>query len=263
MAQPLIVVTNDDGVLAPGIEAAVAACEGLGEVLVCAPDTERSGSSHAITFHTHLRADPVREGWWRVSGTPVDCVYLALLHLCDRAPALVLSGINAGFNLGTDVFYSGTVGGAAEAYLRGLPAIAASTDRSADPRDAVAPLRAVVERMLTASRPHLLNVNIPIPGLQTSDDDASTARDFAVTRLGQRVYKDSVEHRTDPQGRPYYWIGGPPEQGVDREGDDTWEVRHGRVSVTPLEMDITAPDLEPVRSLFDDVTVPIVRGAES
>ena len=110
---PLILVTNDDGVLAPGLAVLVEALAPLGEVLVCAPEAERSGYSHAISFHTHLRAASHAPGWWYLSGTPVDCVYFALNHLCKRPPALVCSGINAGYNLGTDVFYSGTVGAAA------------------------------------------------------------------------------------------------------------------------------------------------------
>ena len=98
MSRPLILVTNDDGILAPGLQALAEAVAPLGDVVVCAPETERSGSSHAITLHSHLRVDEVRPGWHRVNGTPVDCVYLASLHLCERRPALVVSGVNPGYN---------------------------------------------------------------------------------------------------------------------------------------------------------------------
>ena len=255
--KPLILVTNDDGVLASGLRALVQAVQGLGDVVVCAPDTERSGSSHAITFHTHLRAHPLQEGWWRVSGTPVDCVYLAMHHLCKRWPDLVVSGVNAGFNLGSDVFYSGTVGAAAEAYLRGVAAIAVSADRATDPRWAIPVARKLARAVLADNHRMLLNVNVPAPdeddeGLSESELLARAAKvPVAVTRLGARVYEDAVEHRTDPQGRPYYWIGGPPTRGEDRHGDDTFTVAHGTISVTPLEMDITAADLEPTQTLLE------------
>jgi 5'-nucleotidase len=240
--KPLILATNDDGVAAPGLRVLVEAVAGLGDVVVCAPAEERSGSSHAITFHTHLRAEPVRESWWRVSGTPVDCVYLAMHHLCGRFPDLVVSGVNHGYNLGSDVFYSGTVGAAAEAYLRGVSAIAVSAERGADPAYAMGVVRRLAQAILAAGRPHLLNVNAPPPGPGEPVVE--------VTRLGARKYVDSVESRTDPQGRPYYWIGGPPTRGEDREGDDTFAVAHGRISVTPLEMDITAADLDAVRRML-------------
>jgi 5'-nucleotidase len=253
--KPLILVTNDDGVLAPGIETLAEACADLGDVIVCAPDTERSGSSHAITFHTHLRAHPVRPGWWRVSGTPVDCVYLAMHHLCARRPDVVLSGINFGVNLGSDVFYSGTVGAAAEGYLRGVSGIAVSCERGVDGLWAVPAVRKIVTAVLAASQPYLLNINVPaLPGYERAEPadivKLAPRLPLEVTRLGARVYKDVVEHRTDPHGRPYFWIGGPPTSAHNRAGDDTWAVSHGIVSVTPLEMDITAPDLAPTRALI-------------
>lgn len=256
---PLILVTNDDGVLAPGIEALAQAVQGLGEVVVCAPDTERSGMSHAITFHTHLRAHPVREGWWRVSGTPVDCVYLAMHHLCGRFPDLVVSGVNAGFNLGSDVFYSGTVGAAAEANLRGVNALAVSADRGMDPRWAIPIARKLAIAVLETPRqgpPVLLNINVPTPKNHADVGPGDVLEHAAkmpvqVTRLGARKYQDSVEHRTDPQGRAYYWIGGPPKRAADDHGDDTFAAANGVISVTPLEMDITAPDMGQAEKLLE------------
>jgi 5'-nucleotidase len=251
--KPLIVATNDDGVAASGLRVLVEAVTGLGDVIVCAPAEERSGSSHAITFHTHLRAESVREGWWRVSGTPVDCVYLAMHHLCGRFPDLVVSGVNAGYNLGSDVFYSGTVGAAAEAYLRGVSAIAVSAERGTDPVHAIPAVRRIAEAVLAGGKPYLLNVNVPpVVGDHAPPGLDGGALPIQVTRLGSRKYVDTVDSRTDPQGRTYYWIGGPPTRAEDREGDDTWAVANGRISVTPLEMDITAADLDPVRRLLEE-----------
>jgi 5'-nucleotidase len=252
---PLFLVTNDDGVLAPGLAILAEALAELGEVIVCAPETERSGSAHAISFHTHLRANPVRPGWWYVTGTPVDCVYFGLMHLCERPPALVCSGINVGYNLGTDVLYSGTVGAAVEAFLRGVPALAISADRGVHGARWAAPVvRTLARRMLASDTPMLLNVNVPAPPERLAEpepsvDELAVARNIVVTRLGHRRYRDAVEPRTDPMGRPYYWIGGPPESTSLDLGHDTGAVAAGLVSVTPLQTDLTAFDLEPARAL--------------
>jgi 5'-nucleotidase len=254
VTRPLLLLTNDDGVHAEGLRALALAADAIGDVIVAAPEGERSGSGHAMTFHTHLRAQQTALGWWAVSGTPVDCIYFALMHLCERPPSLVLSGVNAGHNLGTDVFYSGTVGGAAEAFLRGVPAIAASVDRGVDPTWAVPVVEALARRMLEHHEPLLLNVNVPAPVEPKSPTleqirELSWQRDTLVTRLGRRDYHDAVDRRTDPMGRPYYWIGGPPQAIQGEPGDDTWAVSQGIVSVTPLELDITARDLGAARGL--------------
>jgi 5'-nucleotidase len=237
---PLILVTNDDGIDAAGLRVLADAMQGLGRVVVCAPEAERSGSSHSITLHTHLRAKPVGRDWWSVSGTPVDCVYLTALHLCERPPDLVLAGVNQGYNLGSDVFYSGTVGAAAEGYIRGGSAVALSVNRGAAPESALDIAGKLARRVLSADRRFLLNVNVP----------DSTNASVEVTRLGPRTYVDCVERRTDLQGRPYFWIGGPAAESADREGDDTWAIDQGRISITPLELDLTAADLEPTRALI-------------
>src|SRR5436190_21502652 len=129
MTKPLVLLTNDDGVLAPGIRAVAEALRDFAEVVVAAPDRERSAASHSISLDRPLRVDQIEDGVFSIDGTPVDCVYLAVLHLVPRRPALVVSGINNGFNLGSDVFYSGTVAAALEAALRGVPAIAVSLER--------------------------------------------------------------------------------------------------------------------------------------
>jgi 5'-nucleotidase len=255
LSSPLFLVTNDDGVLAPGLAVLADALGELGEVIVCAPETERSGSGHAISFHTHLRAHAVRPGWWYVTGTPVDCVYFGLMHLCERQPSLVVSGINAGFNLGSDVLYSGTVGAAVEAYLRGVPAIAISADRAEHGARWARPVVGkLAKRMLAAEAPMLINVNVPLPPGRVhegapNDDELAAPRELVVTRLGHRRYRDAVEPRTDPMGRPYYWIGGPPEASSLDLDHDTGAIAAGLVSITPLHTDLTAPDLAPARAL--------------
>jgi 5'-nucleotidase len=272
MSRPLILVTNDDGVFSRGLGVLADAMSTLGEVIVCAPETERSGTGHAITLHSHLRCHAVREGWWAVNGTPVDCVYLATIHLCDRRPDLVVSGINPGFNLGTDVFYSGTVGAAAEGYLRGSSALAFSTHAQEPQEVAVPTIRALARMLLGMKERALLNVNIPrlstlrgeqrgaTPGhgmgppslvgagaLDEATQKLARALPRTITRLGQRPYEETVEKRHDPRGNPYYWIGGPAAEAKLNEGEDTWAIAHGRVSITPLKLDITAPNLDPWR----------------
>jgi len=234
--KPLILVTNDDGVMAPGIRAVAAALRELAEVVVCAPDRERSAASHALTLDRPLRVDEVEPGVFAVDGTPADCSYLALLHLVPRTPDLCVSGINNGYNLGSDVFYSGTVAGAVEAALRGVPAIAMSLERRAagDFTAAAAFARALVAEALArgagAIPPStLLNVNLP----------AGRVTGYQISFLGRRVYRDQVEVRQDLRGRSYYWIGGPEENATDLPGSDLTAVRSGLASVTPLVLDLT------------------------
>ncbi|MBK6916711.1 MAG: 5'/3'-nucleotidase SurE [Deltaproteobacteria bacterium] len=259
MTRPLILVTNDDGVLAPGIAVLAEALAEVGEVIVCAPETERSGSGHAISFHTHLRAQSIRPGWWYLTGTPVDCVYFAMMHLCERPPDLVCSGINAGYNLGSDVFYSGTVGGAAEGYLRGVRALAISAERGEHGASWAAPVAVrLAQRLLAAPAPLLVNCNVPAragvsAAVAPTPAELAAPRRICVTRLGQRRYRDGVQPRTDPMGRPYYWIGGPPEPGSTDLDHDTGAVAAHLVAITPLHMDLTAPDLGPAQALVADL----------
>lgn len=261
MTRPLILVTNDDGVLHPGIAALAEAMAEIGDVIVCAPETERSGSGHAITLHSHLRVDELRPGWFRVNGTPVDCVYLASLHLCPRKPDLVVSGVNPGYNLGSDVFYSGTVGGAAEGFVRGASSMAVSIHARESPRVAIPVARTLARTLLAQPLRSLLNVNIPRfspedgPPGGADPESLARGRPFVVTRLGARPYAEQVERRQDPRGQAYYWIGGPPHDLGENPGEDTWAVLHGKITVTPLVLDITAPDLAPWQSMLDGVTV--------
>jgi 5'-nucleotidase len=234
--RPLILLSNDDGIMAAGIRAAEAALAPLGEVVVAAPDRERSATSHSISLDRPLRAEEIRPGAFSVDGTPVDCVYLALLHLVPRRPDLVVSGINHGYNLGSDVFYSGTVAAAVEGALRGVPGIAVSLERRRIPDfgPASAFLRALAAEALARGPGAIppgavLNVNLPSGALAG----------YEITFLGKRVYRDLVDVRQDLRGRAYYWIGGPEAEAEDVPGSDTNAVRAGRASVTPLGLDLT------------------------
>jgi 5'-nucleotidase len=236
---PLILVSNDDGIYAAGISALVEALSDLGEVMVVAPAREQSAMSHAISLDRPLRKREIRPGWYAIDGTPVDCVYLGVLHLAPRPPDLVVSGINHGYNLGADVFYSGTVAAAVEAAIRGFPSFAMSLgagDRSKSPADrdfsagakfAHALGRAVLQKGLP--RNTLLNVNIPPDKLAG----------YRWTRLGRRIYRDQVDERQDLRGNHYYWIGGPEVGLDDIPGSDCHAVRAGLASVTPLDLDMT------------------------
>lgn len=234
---PLILITNDDGVSAPGIRALQAALRPFGRVVVVAPDRERSAASHSISLDRPLRVDELEEDVFAVDGTPVDCVYLAILHLCGRKPDLCVSGVNDGYNLGSDVFYSGTVAGAVEGALREVPSIAVSMQRTR-PHDfsaAAELVSALVQETLQRGPKQaipastLLNVNVP----------AGPLYGFQVTFLGRRVYRDQVDARQDLRGRSYYWIGGPEENATDLPGSDCSAVRTGYASVTPLGLDLT------------------------
>ncbi|HEU0013904.1 MAG TPA: 5'/3'-nucleotidase SurE [Longimicrobium sp.] len=232
-----ILCTNDDGYLATGLNVLATAARGLGTVHVVAPDREQSATSHALTMHYPLRARLVREGVHHVDGTPTDCVALAVGALLDRRPDLVLSGINHGPNMGEDVLYSGTVAGAMEATILGIPAVAVSyTGREPDHLESYEPLLARLLPQLV-TRGHfppetLLNVNLPpIP--------AEQVRGVKVTRLARRVYVDSLTRARDPSGREYFWIGGGNVEWAAPAGTDFEAVNTGHVSVTPLHLDLT------------------------
>ena len=235
MAPPLILVSNDDGHFSEGIRALASAMEGLGEVIVVAPEAEQSAASHAISLHRPLRIKEIRPNWYAVDGTPTDCAYLAINHILrGRKPALMVSGINHGSNLADDVTYSGTVAAAMEASLLGVPAMALSlaTRERFEFEAAARFARALAEAALARPLPPgmLLNVNIP-PG---------ELRGYRITRLGKHSYGFDVIENVDPRGRKYYWIGGNDYAFEDIPGTDCNAVlREGVVSVTPLHLDLT------------------------
>lgn len=234
MAPPLVLITNDDGVHAPGIRALAAALAAVGRVQVVAPDREASACSHSLSLRHPLRAEEIEPGVHAVDGTPADCVNLALARLLAEPPAIVVSGINRGANLADDIFYSGTVGGAREATFFGLPAIAVSlADRT--PQD-YAPAAAFAARLARIVLQHglpertLLNVNVP-PG---------KAAKAAITVQGRREHTGAVHEGIDSRSQTYYWIEDEKrEQWVRDEMSDIHAVRAGLVSVTPLQTDMT------------------------
>jgi 5'-nucleotidase len=236
-ARPLILVSNDDGVHSEGIVALADALRDLGDVVVVAPDRERSAVSHSLTLHRPLRVEELAPDRYAVNGTPTDCVNLAINGILPRRVALVVSGINKGANLGDDVTYSGTVSAAMEATLLGVPAIAFSLLGRGGFRFDVAARFArrltgwVVERGLPPDT--LLNVNVPAP------IDGEPIRGFALTRMGRRRYGDAIVEKVDPRGQKYYWIGGEELESVDEEGTDFHAVSQNLISVTPIHLDLT------------------------
>ena len=234
--RPLILLSNDDGYRAPGIVAAHEALRQWADVVVCAPDAEQSAASHALSINRPLRLYRHGDGIFSVDGTPADSVYVAmnLEGLLPRRPDLVVSGINHGANLGSDVFYSGTVAAAREAALRGIPALAFSQLEGGDMDRAATLAARMVKTFLETKIDHpdtpLISINFP-PG---------KPKGVRVTRLGRRVYAEGVDVRKDPRGREYFWIGGPG--GVRHEevlGSDTEAVDQGYVSLTPLHLEAT------------------------
>jgi len=233
--RPLILITNDDGYDAPGIDALVLAAEGLGRVVVAAPDREQSGASHALTLDRPLRVRTVAKDRYRIDGTPTDCVHLAVDRLCESLPDLVLSGINRGLNVGDDVTYSGTVAGALEAALLRIPAIAVSAamppDGPIDYTPAATFARRVAERVLAdgLTPGTLLNVNVP----------SGPAKGIRVTRQGTRDYRATAVERTDPAGRPYYWIADIDMTPTGEPDGDHTATAEGFISISPLHTNMT------------------------
>jgi len=236
--RPLILVTNDDGVHSAGIRALRQAAAAVGDVVVVAPTREQSAQSHAITIDRPLRHIEHARDVHSIDGTPADCVYLALFErrFLPRRPDIVLSGINHGHNLGTSVFYSGTVAAAREAAMRGIPAMALSAAPQTDPQQllpmATLLTRRFAECVQTQETTPLINVNFP--------DAASQG--VVVTRVGRQVYEEQVIPRVDPSGREYFWIGGRVTEGGESEGTDAYAVGLGYVSLTPLALDSTNAD---------------------
>jgi 5'-nucleotidase len=232
-----ILCTNDDGYQAPGLAVLAEAARSLGSVHVVAPDREQSAQSHALTMHFPLRARQVREGMHHVDGTPTDCVAVAIGALLEQRPHLVLSGINHGPNMGEDVLYSGTVAGAMEATILGIPSIAVSyAGRDTEHLESYGPLLArLLPQLADFGRfppETLLNINLP-------PIDAGEVQGIEVTRLARRVYLDSLTRAKDPNGREYFWIGGGEVEWNAPEGTDFHAVNRGFVSVTPLHLDLT------------------------
>ena len=232
MDRPLVLLSNDDGYRARGIQLLKRAMASWADVVLCAPDVEQSTTSHSLSLNRPLRLVEVNDQEFAVDGTPADCVYVALYgqRILPRKPDLVVSGLNHGLNLGNDVFYSGTVAAAREAALKGFMALAVSADIGADLERAadVSSDMARQHVLGCAPAPLLLNVNFPAGG----------SWKLRATRLGRRYYKDEVEFRRDPRGREYLWIGGTALEHDPVDGSDTEAHDRGEVGITPLVLDL-------------------------
>ena len=241
-----LLISNDDGILAHGLECLIAAAEPLGELWVVAPDREQSAMSHSLTLHHPLRPVQRGEGRWQVDGTPTDCVMLAVEALLPERPDFVLSGINHGQNMGEDVLYSGTVAAAMEGLALGIPSIAVSFaggDLRADVSQLKQQVPALTDllRHLTSLSPFpaftLLNVNLPpLP-------KGGKPKGVKLTRLGRRVYSGSIQPMTDPWGRKVFWIGGGEISWTGEQDSDFKAIEEGFISVTPLHLDLTNYDI--------------------
>jgi len=240
-----ILVTNDDGVFAPGLFALAQEMRKLGKVSILAPDRNWSGGGHVKTLDRALRVKEVRlaDGTqaFASDGAPSDCVALATLGYFEEPINLVISGINAGANLGHDVTYSGTVTAAMEAVIAGVPGVAVSLEtmdshsEEVDYGPAARVAGRVVRQMIQNDLPHAILFNVNVPFL--SDDKI---RGIRLTWQGLRVYHSRLDQRSDPRGKPYYWIGGDAPTGVPEHGTDVGALAEGFVSVTPLQLDLTA-----------------------
>lgn len=235
-----ILVSNDDGVEAPGILALKDGLSDMASIVLVAPDRDRSGASNSLTLDSPIRAKKIADNMIRVAGTPTDCVHLALTGLLDYEPDMVISGINAGANMGDDVLYSGTVAAAMEGRFLGLPSIAISLASNGENAKlthydtAVQVARFLIKRLSHAPFPSntILNVNVP-------DCPWKQIKGIQSTRLGHRHKAEPVIKEQDPRGRDIYWVGPPGAEQDAGEGTDFYALNNGFVSVTPLQVDLT------------------------
>lgn len=244
--EPLVLISNDDGIDAPGIAALAAALDGLGELYVVAPHQEQSAVGHAITVRDPVRAHKISFDLpsgptpaWSVTGTPADCIKLACSQLLDRKPDLVVSGINQGPNTAVNVIYSGTVSAATEAAVLGIDAVAVSLCSWDDTNfeEAGRYARQIAKRVLKEGLPKgvLLNVNVPVP-------EDTPIKGVEITRQARARWVESYSERTDPLDQPYYWLSGQFVNLDEGPDTDLAAIKKGYVSVTPLQFDLTAHD---------------------
>lgn len=231
-----ILLSNDDGYFAPGLAALAEALDGLGEVVVVAPEQNRSGASNSLTLDRPLLLKKASNGFYFVNGTPTDCVHLAVTGMLDELPDIIVSGINNGANMGDDTIYSGTVAAATEGYLLGIPSIAISLTNFEGNNYATAGrvARELVERFIRhpIREPVLLNVNVP-------DAPYSGLNGMEVTRLGRRHKAEPVVKMTSPRNETVYWVGAAGAAADAGPGTDFNAIERGVVSITPLQIDLT------------------------
>lgn len=237
-----ILVTNDDGILAPGIRALVTALRTIAEVIVIAPDRNNSGVSSAISLDMPLRVTEVRENWYQLNGTPADCIKLGLSGFLKVLPDMVVSGINAGANLGDDVLYSGTVGGAFEGRYLPYPPIAMSCVYEGFEGEtgewyyetAAKVAIDLVNRVITRKFPEGTLLNVNVPNIPLAD-----LKGTKITRQGERHFSEPLIPHTDGRGKPIYWVGKAGKVKDDSEGTDFHATKECYVSVTPMHVDFT------------------------
>ena len=244
-----ILLSNDDGYFAPGLAQLASSLTGLGEITVVAPERNRSGASNSLTLDRPLYLRRAPNGYMYVSGTPTDCVHLAVTGVLDHQPDMVVSGINLGANMGDDTIYSGTVAAATEGYLLGVPSLAISLASFEGRHFATAGCvaRELVDRFSEKpfAEPILLNVNVP-------DVPYDNLRGMRITRLGRRHKAEPAVKSVSPRGETLYWIGAAGPAADAGDGTDFHAVEHGWVSITPLQIDLThAAQLADVRSWLD------------
>jgi 5'-nucleotidase len=254
-------ISNDDGITARGIQVLSRRMSELGKVTIVAPDQDRSGASNSLTLDSPVRISKIDERTFRVTGTPTDCVHIALTGLLDRDPDMVVSGINAGANLGDDVIYSGTVAAAMEGRFLGFPAIAVSLVFNDKPRyfeTAAEVIALLVQRLRQDPLPADTILNINVPDLAWSEIGG-----FEVTRLGHRHRAEPTIRELDPRGRPMYWIGPAGAEQDAGPGTDFDAVRRGYVSVTPIHVDLTRYQaLDQVAGWIAEISVDRASGPE-
>ncbi len=232
-----ILLSNDDGYFAPGLICLHRYLAEQHQVTVVAPDRNCSGASNSLTLEVPIRVSKTESGFYSVTGTPSDCVHLGTYHVIDKAPDIVVAGINTGANLGDDVLYSGTVAAAMEGRSLGMPAIAVSLVGNKHFETAAHVVTRVIERLKDNPLPidKILNINVP-------DIPLEEIAGYQLTRLGSRHRADTIVPAKDPKGRTVYWIGPTPGAQDEAEGTDFYAVENGFVSITPITVDLTATD---------------------
>lgn len=234
--RPLILVSNDDGVYSDGIRTLAKELKALGQVVVVAPDQQRSATSHSITLHRPLRVRKISYDVYSVDGTPTDCINLGINEIVRQLPDLIVSGINRGANLGDDAHYSGTVSAAVEGGILGVRAIAISVvarDRVVY-KPAASFCTRLAKKVMGVGLPRGVILNVNVPNLP-----ASKITGYAFTKQGKRNYGDIIVEKIDPRGKKYYWIGGDETGFVDIPNSDCNVVAEGKISITPIRVNLT------------------------
>lgn len=233
---PLILVTNDDGIYAPGLHALFRAMQQIGQPVIVAPIQDNSAVSHSLTMHRPLRVTKVDDYTFTVDGTPTDCVTIGLSKLLPTRPALVVSGINPGANLGDDISYSGTVSAAIEATMLGIPSMAVSLAGTAPYffETAAHIAKNLARKILAEGLPKDTLLNINVPNLKIQEISG-----LRFTRQGRRLYDDAIKETFDPWGRKHYWIGGGTPSWDNGHDTDSSVIQANQVSITPIHLDLT------------------------